>query len=123
MNRQKYQSAMSKLLAKVMSIDVQNNSGSSLFESTLNQWNLNPSFPQILQPSNLVTCSFCKNGIIIGHSFSGTIGSFLYQTEKSKNNKIEKLFSSYIVLEKKNHLSAKVILPFINWKKTPILIV
>ena len=71
----------------------------------------------------LVTCCFCKNGIIIGHSFSGTIVSSLYQTEKSKNNEIERLFCSYGALEKKSHLPAKLICLFINLKKTPILIV
>ena len=55
--------------------------------------------------------------------FQGQLALFLYQTEKSKNNEIEKLFCSYSALEKKSHLSAKMILLFINRKKIPNLIV
>ena len=48
---------------------------------------------------------------------------FIYQREKSKDNEIGKLFCFYSALDKKGHLSAKVILLSINRTKTPILIV
>ena len=94
MNWQRYWSARSRLLAKIISTDVPKSFGSSLFLTRIHRFHrfsIHQIFSQVFfarMESSLV--------ILLRDNWL----FFLYQTEKSRNNEIEILFGSYSAFKK-----------------------